>query len=83
MKAWRLQQPGHLLQLEEIPTPKPGQGEVLVKVDAAGVTPTELGWYPTTHEKSGNARTHAVPGHEFSGSISATGDRVSGVSICE
>jgi NADPH2:quinone reductase len=28
-----------VLQLEEIPTPKPGKGEVLVRVKAAGVNP--------------------------------------------
>jgi NADPH:quinone reductase-like Zn-dependent oxidoreductase len=30
-------------------------------------------WYPTTHTKSGTERTRAVPGHEFSGVITAIG----------
>ena len=33
------------------PVPKPGRGEILVRIFAAGVTPTELLWYPTTHTR--------------------------------
>jgi len=57
----------------ELQKPEPGPGEILVHVHAAGVTTTELLWYPTTHTKSGTARTRAVPGHEFSGVIAAIG----------
>jgi NADPH:quinone reductase-like Zn-dependent oxidoreductase len=64
-----------------IPQPAPGPGEVLVRVHAAGVIPTELGWYPTTHAKTGEARNNAVPGHEFSGVIAAVGKDVTGVAI--
>jgi len=53
--------------------PEPGEGELLIRVCAAGVTPTELLWYPTSHTKSGGTRSGAVPGHEFSGSIAAAG----------
>jgi hypothetical protein len=49
------------------PVPKPGRGEILVRIFAAGVTPTELLWYPTTHRRDGSKRSGAVPGHEFSG----------------
>jgi NADPH:quinone reductase-like Zn-dependent oxidoreductase len=49
------------------PVPKPGRGEILVRIFAAGVTPTELLWYPTTHTRDGSKRSGAVPGHEFSG----------------
>jgi NADPH:quinone reductase-like Zn-dependent oxidoreductase len=54
---------------DEIPQPEPGPGEVLVRVYAAGVTPTEVLWYPTSHTKAGGPRTGAVPGHEFSGVV--------------
>ncbi len=57
-------------------TPEPGAGELLVRVCAAGVTPTELGWYPTLHTKSGEQRTGAIPGHEFSGVIATVGHGV-------
>jgi len=54
--------------------PKPGRGELLVRVCAAGMTPTELLWYPTSHSKNGEKRSRAIPGHEFSGIIVALGE---------
>lgn len=53
--------------------PLPGEGQLLVRVRAAGVTPTELQWYPTRHMLSGGARNGAIPGHEFSGVVEAVG----------
>jgi NADPH:quinone reductase-like Zn-dependent oxidoreductase len=53
------------------PVPQPGGGEILIRVHAAGVTPTELQWYPTTHTPEGRRRTGAIPGHEFSGVVEA------------
>ena len=43
---------GPRLILVELPKPEAGGGEILVHVHAAGVTPTGLLWYPTTHTKS-------------------------------
>src|ERR1700761_2573085 len=60
----------------EIPQPKLKAGEVLVRVHAAGVTATEVIWYPTTHTKDGAARTNAVLAHEFSGVIAEAGSDV-------
>ncbi len=59
---------------------KPGvkPGQVLIEVEAAGVTPTELLWYPTDHTVDGKVRVGAVPGHEFSGRIAALGAGVVG-----
>ena len=62
--------------LAEVPMPKPAVGEVLIKVQAAGVIATELGWYPTSHQKNGEPRRSAIPGHEFSGTVAAVGDGV-------
>jgi NADPH:quinone reductase-like Zn-dependent oxidoreductase len=64
------------LVARELEQPRAGRAEVLIRVRAAGVTPTELLWYPTTHTKSGAARLNAVPGHEFSGVIEAVGEEV-------
>jgi NADPH:quinone reductase-like Zn-dependent oxidoreductase len=72
---------GTVLVEEDVSQPMPGQGEILVRVRAAGVIYTELGWYPTTHTKTGEARNGAVPGHEFSGIVAAMGDGVTGVEI--
>jgi NADPH:quinone reductase-like Zn-dependent oxidoreductase len=65
----------------EGPQPQPGPGEILVRVHAAGVTPSEVHWYPTTHTTSGELRTRAVPGHEFSGVVAALGANVTGVEV--
>jgi NADPH:quinone reductase-like Zn-dependent oxidoreductase len=64
------------LREAEMAQPKVGRGQVLVRVRAAGVTKAELNWYPTTHQKNGEARVGAVPGHEFSGVVAEVGDGV-------
>ena len=72
---------GPLLIASVLPQPQPGEGELLIRVRAAGVTPTELLWSPTTHTKDGGARARAVPGHEFSGVIAAAGKRAAGFNV--
>jgi len=83
MKAMRIEniQRGQALIAVELPRPQPGDSEVLIRVHAAGVTPTELIWYPTIHAKDGALRTSAVPGHEFSGVIAALGKEVHGFDV--
>jgi NADPH:quinone reductase-like Zn-dependent oxidoreductase len=82
MKAMRLAgtQPTQLVEAN-LPQPQPGPGEVLVRVSAAGITRTELQWYPTTHTKSGDDRTGAIPAHEFSGTIAALGEGVTDFTV--
>lgn len=59
---------------EEAPQPRPGEGEVLVRVHAAGVIQTELSWVPTWTTRAGEPRPlPVIPGHEFSGEIAALG----------
>ncbi|RSL17427.1 NADPH:quinone reductase-like Zn-dependent oxidoreductase [Edaphobacter aggregans] len=83
MKAIQLSNATGGVTLVEVDVSKPAAapGEVLVKVHAAGVIHTELGWYPTTHTKTGEPRTGAVPGHEFSGVVAAVGDGVTGIDV--
>lgn len=76
MLCIRVTDSGTQLAQSEAPQPYPGSGEVLVRVRAAGVTPTELQWYPTTHTREGTPRIGAIPGHEFSGIVVAAGDEV-------
>jgi NADPH:quinone reductase-like Zn-dependent oxidoreductase len=79
MKAVRLRSRGgpDALIHEEAPVPKPGSGEVLVRVHAAAVTPTELEWLPTWTTRAGEPRPFPiVPGHEFSGQVHAVGSDV-------
>jgi NADPH:quinone reductase-like Zn-dependent oxidoreductase len=65
----------------DLPRPEPGEGQLLIRVRAAGVTPTELGWYPTTHRPDGTPRNGAVPGHEFSGEVVGVGEGAQGFQI--
>ncbi len=74
---------GATLVEKEVSQPTPGPGEILVRVRAAGVIQTELGWYPTTHTKTGETRDGAVPGHEFSGIVAAVGEGVTGITVGE
>jgi NADPH:quinone reductase-like Zn-dependent oxidoreductase len=58
----------------EAQQPSPGEGEVLVRVHAAGVIQTELSWVPTWTTRAGGPRPlPVIPGHEFSGEIAALG----------
>ena len=66
---------------EELPQPQPGRGEVLVRVHAVDVTPTEILWYPTSHSKTGEQRNRAIPGHEFSGVVAALAPDVAGLDL--
>lgn len=61
----------------------PAPGDVVVRVMAGGVTPTELGWYPTLHNRDGSPRQNAVPGHEFSGVVTALGSEVGSFHVGE
>jgi NADPH:quinone reductase-like Zn-dependent oxidoreductase len=68
-----------MLAEAEIPRPQAGPGELLIRVCAAGVTTTELQWYPTLHSKSGEKRMGAIPCHEFSGVVADGGQEVFGM----
>jgi NADPH:quinone reductase-like Zn-dependent oxidoreductase len=70
MRAVRLHAPGgpEGLRLEEIETPRPGRGEVLVRVLAAAITRDELSW-PVD-------RLPAIPSYELSGVVAAAGTEV-------
>jgi len=79
MKAIRLHARGgpEAFAYEEAPQPRPGEGEVLVRVHAAAVTPTELAWVPTWTTRTGEPRSFPIiPGHEFSGEVAAVGGGV-------
>ena len=79
MKSVRLIETSGKLGFSEadIPRPTPSDGELLIRVCAAGVTPTEVIWYPTTHTENGEKRINAIPAHEFSGEVAALGPAVS------
>lgn len=72
MRAVRLHGPGDL-RLETLPVPEPGAGELLVRIEACGICPTDVrkflagtadGAYPLN------------PGHEWVGRVETVGGRV-------
>ena len=84
MKAIRLHARGgpELLRVEDAPTPRPGAGEVLVRVRAAAVTPTELLWVSTWATRDGGARPlPVIPGHESFGEGAALEEGVTAVGV--
>jgi len=72
MKAVLITKKGgpEVLQLREIPTPTPAEGEVLIRVTAAGLNRSDV--YSRTSRSYGNADP-AIPGLEVSGIITACG----------
>ena len=61
-----------VLRYEEAPKPVAGNGEVLVEVHAAAVTPGELSWDSSWLKEDGTDRTPMIPSHEFSGVVVST-----------
>lgn len=77
MKALVVHTLGKSLELRELPVPDPGDGEVLVKIEACGVCHTDV------HAADGDwpikPRVPFVPGHEGVGRIVALGRGVKNV----
>lgn len=68
-----------VLQYEEVPTPVPGPGEVLVRVQAVG-----LGWKDVLWRQNLAAEQAKLPagtGFELAGSVAALGDGVSDLEV--
>lgn len=72
MHAWQFEEVGQPLALNEVPEPRPKQGEVVVAVEAAGICHSDVGFLDGT-------LTHLLPyrpitlGHEIAGVIEAVG----------
>src|SRR5438309_1469783 len=74
MKACVLQAPAKVesnpLQYEDVPAPEPGEGELLVRVDACGVCRTDL------HVVEGELpprKSPVIPGHQVVGTVQKLG----------
>ncbi len=82
MKAVYLEKKGgpESLTVGDIPQPRPGANEALIKVHATAVMPTEFTWFPTFALPSGAPRAFPIVlSHEFSGVIEAVGPAVTTV----
>jgi 6-hydroxycyclohex-1-ene-1-carbonyl-CoA dehydrogenase len=72
MKAAMFYGSGQPLRVEEVPTPEPGHGEVLVKIAACGVCHSDLHY--TDHNLPTFKKPPLILGHEASGTVEALGD---------
>lgn len=78
MHAMVLEQVGQLLQWRELPTPEPGEHQVLIRVRACGVCRTDV------HVVDGELAHPKLPlilGHEVVGEVAKLGARVEGLQV--
>ena len=79
MKAWVLGDPD-VLKLVDKPVPKPGTGEVLVRIDAVAICATDLEIInegsPALIEGELPFNKNFTPGHEYMGTIVELGPTV-------
>jgi NADPH:quinone reductase-like Zn-dependent oxidoreductase len=68
-----------VLQVVEEPIPDPGEGEVLVKMLAAGVSFADVMWMSGT--VPGGPKTPFTPGYDVVGTVQKLGPRVSGLAV--
>jgi NADPH:quinone reductase len=83
VKAIRVHQFGgpEVLKLEEVPDPQPGQGQVVVRVHAAGVNPVEA--YIRTGTYAAKPNLPYTPGSDAGGVVVAVGSGVKRVKTGE
>ncbi|MBP2234613.1 L-idonate 5-dehydrogenase [Sinorhizobium kostiense] len=76
----RLHGPGDL-RLEVADIGEPGEGEVLLKMAAAGICGSDLHYYLDGGFGPVRVREPIIPGHEGSGYVAALGANVSGIAV--
>ena len=76
MRAAVVHEFGKPLQIEDVPIPVPGPGEVLVKIVATGVCHTDL--HAADGDWPAKPAPPFIPGHEGAGIIAAVGPAVKG-----
>jgi NADPH:quinone reductase-like Zn-dependent oxidoreductase len=72
-----------VLSVREVPTPRPGRGEVLVRVRMASLNPVDFKLRHGLLRLLGRPRRPAITGKDFAGDIVALGADVAGYSIGE
>jgi NADPH:quinone reductase len=78
MKATRVHEPGgpEALRLENVETPEPGVGQVLIKVEVAGVNYADTGMRRGMRFGPHQAEMPLTPGFEAAGTVAALGEGV-------
>ena len=79
MRALAKTEPGPGAQLVDRPTPSPGPGEVLLRVDAASICGTDLHLFTWDDWAAENLVPPRILGHEVAGTVAATGAGVTRV----
>jgi L-iditol 2-dehydrogenase len=80
MKAARLHAPRDI-RIEEIPTPRPAAGEVLVRVRAVSICASDWRLYTDGHSGGVVPDHPIIQGHEFAGDVVALGEGVTAPSV--
>ncbi len=83
MKAVRMHARGgpENLVFEDVGIPEIRDGEVLIKVHAASITPTELTWNSSYTDDRGNERIPSIPSFEISGTVHKISDGVNHLKV--
>lgn len=81
MRAIRKAEPGEGLSLVELPRPRPGAGEVLVRVQAASICGTDVHIYEWDEWSAGRIRPPVTLGHEFAGVVAELGAGVDDIEL--
>jgi NADPH:quinone reductase-like Zn-dependent oxidoreductase len=72
--------PPDVLKWAEVPLPEPGEGQIRIKVKAAGISPTDLVLRAGYLKEAIPLPADAVLGYEAAGTVDATGPGVTGTS---
>jgi len=73
MKAVRMVEEGRPLQMQEVPVPRVGETDVLVRIEAAGICHSDV------HYRAGTSPVGGLPqtlGHEIAGIVESVGSKV-------
>src|ERR1700741_2559656 len=79
MKGLRKTQVARGLQVERVPVPEVGHGDVLVRVKTASICGTDLHIYGWDRWSQGRIKPPVTLGHEFCGVVERVGDEVTAV----
>lgn len=80
MKAARLHGPRDV-RIEQVPDPAPGPGEVLLRVRAVAVCPSDWRLWESGNAGGAPLERPIIQGHEFSGEVVALGPQVEGIAV--
>src|ERR1700758_393229 len=83
MLAYRLNQPQEPPQLQDVPKPSPGAGQLLIKVGGCGLCHTDIGLMARTKAEWLNTQPPFTLGHEIAGWVGEIGQGVVGFKVGE